>query len=158
MAAATSRVVDQMVDALIDTHARGYAGDVLPTVAYDFLKHQHGWLVDVRTRPEWQFTGAPDLRATPNQALFISWKDYPHFQLNLDFIPALKTHIPSTNTLIFFLCRSGGRSLDAAIAMTAQGYPYCFNIAGGFEGEPDANGNRCSREGWKALGLPWSQT
>ena len=32
----------------------------------------------------------------------------------------------------------GGRSTDAAIAMTALGYKNCYNVEGGFEGEPDA--------------------
>jgi len=34
----------------------------------------------------------------------------------------------------------------------------CFNIAGGFEGDLDAARHRGQINGWKAAGLPWTQT
>jgi len=59
---------------------------------------------------------------------------------------------------LLFLCRSGVRSRAAAIAMTAAGYSRAYNIAQGFEGDPDAERHRGNKNGWKASGLPWKQT
>jgi len=135
-----------------------YAGDIAPEDAYAFLNDHFAVLVDVRTLPEWQFTGAVDLTATKGKLATISWKHYPDFSRNANFtnevaaIAGISKHTP-----ILFLCRSGGRSADAAVAMTAAGYRYCFNIEGGFEGEPDAHGHRGSAQGWKAKKLPWKQ-
>jgi rhodanese-related sulfurtransferase len=56
-----------------------------------------------------------------------------------------------------FLCRSGVRSRDAAIAMTAAGFKACYNVASGFEGDKDAAGHRGTVSGWKVDGLPWMQ-
>ena len=58
---------------------------------------------------------------------------------------------------LFFICRSGSRSLAAAKAMAAAGYRACHNVAGGFEGPLDDDSHRGSVGGWKAAGLPWIQ-
>jgi len=58
---------------------------------------------------------------------------------------------------IHFLCRSGARSMAAAQAAQAAGFPQVFNVAEGFEGNPDAEGHRGVVAGWKAEGLPWRQ-
>jgi rhodanese-related sulfurtransferase len=135
-----------------------YAGEVTPSIAYEFLRHHGGLIVDVRTTPEWQFIGVPDLSATPGRLLTISWKTYPTYMINPQFAETLAADEDVTlDTPLFFLCRSGGRSLDAAVAMTAEGYRYCFNVEGGFEGEPDATGQRGRSQGWKAAQLPWKQ-
>lgn len=135
-----------------------YAGDVEPKDAYQILSALGGVLVDVRTPPEWQFTGTADVSGTQGALLTISWKTYPGFALNPDFAKTLVSESAITkDTPLFFMCRSGGRSLDAAVAMTAQGYRYCFNVSGGFEGEPDEQGHRGRKEGWKAASLPWKQ-
>lgn len=134
-----------------------YSGDVLPEEAYNYLATHPAVLIDVRTLPEWQFTGLPDLSRTQGKCLTISWKTYPTFAMNAAFATQIIAEDISRDTPIFFLCRSGGRSMDAAIAMAQAGYRYCFNIAGGFEGEPDANGHRGTHDGWKAAQLPWKQ-
>ncbi|NBO18414.1 MAG: rhodanese-like domain-containing protein [Proteobacteria bacterium] len=135
-----------------------YAGEVTPQEAYAFAQQEGGLIVDVRTVPEWQFVGVPDLSATRAKLATICWKLYPDFTTNTRFADQLAT-VPGTSkhTPIFFLCLSGGRSLDAAAAMTAQGYQYCFNVTDGFEGEPDASGHRGTGGGWKAQQLPWKQ-
>jgi rhodanese-related sulfurtransferase len=58
---------------------------------------------------------------------------------------------------LFFICRSGSRSLAAAKAMATAGYRACHNVAGGFEGPLDDERPRGSVGGWKAAGLPWLQ-
>ena len=59
---------------------------------------------------------------------------------------------------LFFLCRSGARSRAAAKAMTAAGFSPCYNVAGGFEGDLDADKHRGRLSGWKAAGLGWIQS
>ena len=58
---------------------------------------------------------------------------------------------------LFFICRSGGRSLAAAKTMAEAGYRACHNVAGGFEGPLDDDRHRGFAGGWKATGLPWIQ-
>ena len=58
---------------------------------------------------------------------------------------------------LFFICRSGSRSMAAAKAMAATGYRSCHNVACGFEGPLDDERHRGTVAGWKAAGLPWQQ-
>ena len=135
-----------------------YCGDITPEDAYEFLKFNYGVLVDVRTVPEWQFVGVPDLAGTKSKMATICWKNYPDFSANTQFSYELGTTSGvNKETPLLFICRSGGRSLDAAVAMTQAGYRYCFNIEGGFEGEPDIQAHRGLSQGWKAKKLPWKQ-
>ena len=53
-----------------------------------------------------------------------------------------------------FICRSGGRSHQAAATATESGYANCYNILEGFEGDKDATGHRGTKGGWKAAGFP----
>jgi len=135
-----------------------YAGEVAPEDAFAFVKSAVAVVVDVRTQPEWQFVGVPELRDTRGTLATISWKLYPDFSTNPRFADSLAAVTGvSHETPLLFLCRSGGRSLDAAVAMTALGYRYCFNISDGFEGDPDASAHRGTTRGWKAKHLPWKQ-
>lgn len=141
------------------TGGLNYSGDISPQDAYRFASQNHAVIVDVRTIPEWQFVGVPNLADTPSKLLTLSWKIYPSFAQNPQFIDLLTADAAvTTDTPLFFICRSGGRSLDAAVACTQAGYRYCFNIAGGFEGEPDMSGHRGVSQGWKAANLPWGQS
>ena len=117
-------------------------------------------LMDVRTEVEWAFVGVPDLSPLGRQALFCEWQRHPS-AANPDFIQeamaALSESSYRNGAPLLFLCRSGGRSRAAAIAVTAAGYGPCFNIMDGFEGALDA-GKRRGARGWKADGLPWIQS
>lgn len=136
-----------------------YAGDISPQEAWEMLETRpDALLVDVRTRPEWSFIGVPDLSALSKQPKLISWQVYPDMDLNSRFVEELSSLGLATDTPILFLCRSGGRSRAAAIAMTGNGFAACFNIAGGFEGDTDKSGHRGCVGGWKACSLPWVQT
>lgn len=135
-----------------------YAGDVLPEEAWAALRENpDALLVDVRTQPEWAFVGIPDLSGAGKQPALVSWQIYPEMQRNADFEQQVAAVAADREAPIYFLCRSGARSRAAAVAMTAQGYKACYNIAGGFEGDPDANRHRGSVNGWKAGRLPWIQ-
>lgn len=114
-------------------------------------------MVDVRTRAEWAYVGVPDL-GTPADPLLLEWQMFPTMQVDPRFGEALERACPDKTTALYFLCRSGVRSLAAAREMRARGYTRVFNVKDGFEGPPDAEGHRGTVAGWKASGLPWRQT
>ena len=142
--------------------APGYAGDVTPGEAYRILSADpSARLVDVRTRAEWTYVGLPDLSALGREPLLAEWQVFPGMAVNARFAEqadaALSGSGASRRDPVFLLCRSGARSRAAAIALTAAGYAAAYNVAGGFEGELDAEGHRGRVSGWKAEGLPWRQ-
>lgn len=135
-----------------------YAGDVSVGNAWRALTDDSGAvLIDVRTKPEWQFVGIPDLSGIGKRVAPVSWQIYPTMERNPQFEDEVRALVPTTDTPIYFLCRSGVRSRAAAVAMTAAGYGRCYNVAGGFEGGLDEDRHRGHREGWKAGNLPWIQ-
>lgn len=139
--------------------ATGYAGDVTPTVAWKILsEHKDAVLIDVRTRPEWNFVGLPDLTALDRKPALIEWQIFPSMQPNPEFVAALSSALTDKSAPLLFLCRSGARSAAAAKAMTAAGYSRCLNVADGFEGPLNAQAKRGVAGGWKAAGLPWRQS
>ncbi|ADX74797.1 rhodanese-like domain-containing protein [Pseudarthrobacter phenanthrenivorans] len=128
-----------------------YAGDLTPQEAWEKLQ-QGAVLVDVRTEGEWAHIGIPDTKATDNDPLFIQWS-FPGGIQNPDFINDLTQQAPEDrSTELVFLCRSGQRSIAAAIAATQAGFT-SYNVLEGFEGEPDRYGER-TVNGWKNRGLP----
>ncbi len=128
-----------------------YAGDLSPQDAWAKLE-QGAVLVDVRTEGEWAHIGIPDTKATENDPLFIQWT-FPGGIPNPDFVNQLKQQAPEdTGVELVFLCRSGVRSVAAAIAATQAGFT-AYNVLEGFEGEPDRWGER-TVNGWKNRGLP----
>ena len=146
-----------------------YAGDLNPTEAWKLLNQdQSAQLVDVRTRPEWMFVGLPDLTSLGRRAVLQSWQVFPAMDVDANFVAelldrgkhiamALAHQLPDMEAPILFICRSGGRSRAAAAALTAAGYRRCYNVAEGFEGNPDPERHRGKTGGWKAAGLPWVQ-
>lgn len=139
-----------------------YKADVGPDRVWERLVDGAGSvLIDVRSRAEWTFVGAPDLSSIGKQVVFAAWQEFPAMQVDPSFANALATVLDGegvdADAELFFLCRSGGRSAAAAAAMTSAGYANCFNVAGGFEGGHDEAGQRGRMNGWKATGLPWRQ-
>lgn len=118
-------------------------------------------LIDVRTRAEWAFVGLPDLSSLGRKPLLVEWQTFPDNRINPAFVEQLTEQLDvlgaDANTELFFICRSGGRSLMAAKAMTGRGFTKCHNVADGFEGPLDPNRRRGRVAGWKAEGLPWMQ-
>ena len=119
-------------------------------------------LVDVRTRAEWTYVGTPDLGPVGKRALLVEWQTFPDQAVDPRFAERLACELKAIgvqpNDDLFFICRSGNRSLAAARAMAAAGYTACHNVAGGFEGPLDDDRHRGSVGGWKAAGLPWLQS
>ena len=129
-----------------------YEGSLLPTEALTFLQeNSDARLVDVRSKAEWSWVGR-----IPG-AVEIEWLVFPSMQANPDFLRHLSLKVPKESP-VMFICRSGVRSNQAAIAALESGYVNCFNVLEGFEGDKDSNGHRGVQGGWKAAGLPWVQS
>ncbi|MBL4907211.1 MAG: hypothetical protein JKX94_07155 [Sneathiella sp.] len=137
---------------------KGYAGDLTVLQAWDMLKDSlNTALIDVRTKAEWTFVGLPDLSSIDKKIHPISWVLFPDMSPNSRFVEELKTSQPDVTAPVLFLCRSGVRSIAAAIAATNAGYANCYNVLGGFEGDLDKSSHRGTSAGWKAENLNWVQ-
>lgn len=132
--------------------------DVSPRATWqDLMQDPDAMLVDCRTDAEWNFVGIPDLSELGKQVALIPWQVYPSMQVNGAFAEHLRRAGATPTTKLYFICRSGARSLAAGQAAQAAGFPQAFNVADGFEGPVDAEGHRGTVAGWKADGLPWLQ-
>jgi len=129
--------------------AAGYAGDISPGLAWQWMQAGQGLLVDVRTDAEREWVGF-----VPG-ALALAWKQWPGMAMNPDFDARLIAAVPS-GYKVLMLCRSGVRSIAAAQRATELGLQ-AYNILEGFEGDPDALGQRNQIAGWRQRGLPWRQ-
>jgi rhodanese-related sulfurtransferase len=135
-----------------------YAGDVTPTEAWEILNtRSEAVLIDVRTPAEWAYVGLPDLSTVGKQPLLVPWALFPGMTINPDFGAEVESTVADRDAPLLFICRSGARSRAAAIAMTARGYTSCYNVASGFEGDPDPQRHRGTISGWKVEDLPWVQ-
>lgn len=118
-------------------------------------------LIDVRSQSEWTFVGLPDLSPIGKQVVTIEWQTFPGGVTNASFVDQLSSDLAELgagpDTSLFFICRSGGRSLAAAQMMAAAGYRGSHNVADGFEGPLDGDRHRGTVAGWVATGLPWVQ-
>lgn len=127
--------------------------NLAPRHAWDLLQQdEKAVLIDVRTKIEYAFVGHP------LGAIHVAWKEAPDWQINPEFVAEIMHTVPDRGTPILLLCRSGQRSLDAAVALEHAGYQRLINIEGGFEGPLDSNNHRGNLGGWRFCGLPWEQT
>ncbi|QIE55885.1 rhodanese-like domain-containing protein [Pikeienuella piscinae] len=140
-------------------------GEVDPEAAWAALRSERkAMLIDVRTRAEWSFVGLPDLSEAGAEVALIEWQSFPAMTMNPDFTASALAAIEAAGAEeVYFICRSGVRSMRAALATAeaagSAGWPLaCFNVAEGFEGELDPTARRGVLNGWKARGLPWRQS
>ena len=119
-------------------------------------------LVDVRSAAEWSFVGVPVMAMPEQKPVFVEWQRFPGMEISPTFVDQVRKAVSdrggNEETEIYFICRSGVRSAAAAAAMTEAGFQSCFNVSDGFEGPADEAGHRGTVSGWKAAGLPWSQS
>lgn len=128
-----------------------YAGALTPREAHEIWHAAPGAkLVDVRTRAEWDYVGR-----IPGAAQ-IEILTYPGNRPNPAFLQELEQQVDK-ELLVMFICRSGGRSHNAAMLATQAGYDACYNVLEGFEGDKDPHGHRNTLNGWRVAGLPWIQ-
>ena len=107
--------------------------------AFDFLsKKDDSHLIDTRSDIEWKSTGIPDLSSINKQTNLINWGPV----LDQTFFEQYKNFLLSSfnqNDNLFFICRSGSRSLMAAQFAIKLGFENSFNIFEGFHNENDQN-------------------
>ena len=129
-----------------------YDGALTPPEAYELLQlTPEAKLVDVRTRAELDWVGR-----IPG-AVEIELLTYPGSRPNPECARQLYQHV-SKDAPVRFICRSGGRSHNAAMMALQAGYSEAYNVLEGFEGDKDESGHRNTRGGWRAAGLPWTQS
>ena len=125
-----------------------YAGELTPQEAFAALQQGAVVLVDVRSRAELELVGrVPD-------ANHVEWAFYPGMVANADFASQLQAQVDKSQAIVF-MCRTGGRSHNAAVVAEGLGYT-AYNMLEGFEGEANAQKQRTLINGWKKAGLPWS--
>ena len=139
--------------------------EVLPHEVWAELEaSQDAALIDVRTHAEWSFVGTADLSGLGRSTILAEWRSYPDMAVVDSFADTvfeqLGADIPAK---LFFICRSGVRSMQAARAMAdalaaKNVSASCFNVAEGFEGDLNLEGKRGAANGWKARGLAWRQS
>jgi len=127
-----------------------YAGAVTPQEAYALIsQNSEAVLVDVRSRAELELVGRVPV------ATHVEWAFYPGMVANAEFAAQLQAQVDKSRTVIF-MCRTGGRSHNAALLAQQLGYSNAYNMIEGFEGEANALKQRTLINGWKHAGLPWT--
>ncbi len=114
---------------------------VPPTEALRLVSEDGYTLVDVRSVPEFE-------AGHPAGAVNIPWAHPGAFGMapNADFLKVVGAHFAKDAKLVV-ACRSGGRSLQAAKALTAAGFSAVVDQKAGFSGGS-------GEIGWEAAGLP----
>ena len=128
-----------------------YAGALTPKEAHEVLQlTKNAKLIDVRSRAELELVGRVP------QTTHIEWAFYPGMVANQDFSKQLTMQVDKESVVVF-MCRTGGRSHNAATLAAQLGFTEAYNMLEGFEGEatPDTK-QRCKINGWKVADLPWT--
>ncbi|MEE8300579.1 MAG: rhodanese-like domain-containing protein [Desulfatiglandales bacterium] len=158
--------------------------DILSIEAYDMINTvPNTYLIDVRTRPEYQLVGHPSMAFLFPYFFFTnklgrkgeSWI-YQFSGKNKSFVEEISKKFQKTNNLLI-LCRDGTRSILAARELIKNGFKNIYNVKDGFEGPPfpyfeDENRHKFYRQlakrnkipsynhrgfyGWQWWGLPWT--
>lgn len=158
--------------------------DILSIEAYDMLNTvPNTYLIDVRTRAEYQFVGhAPMAYLFPyiffTDQLVKNGETYEYklTRKNKTFLDEISQKFQKTNNLLI-LCRDGQRSMLAARELIKSGFKNVYNVKDGFEGPlfpffEDENRHKFYRQlalrnkipdynhrrfyGWQWWGLPWT--
>ncbi len=143
-------------------NAAGPTRNVDPIDAWRRLEGEpSAQLIDVRTAAELTFVGVPDLSSIGKRTIFVEWQSTPGQAVTTSFSAACREKVVAAGgdekSDLYFICRSGARSMSAANAMREQGFAACHNVEHGFEGPLDEVGHRGNLSGWKKAGLPWVQ-
>ena len=141
--------------------------EIDPVNAYEKLVGcEKSFLIDVRSKAEWNFVGIPYSLDMKNEVIFCEWSVFPNMIKNSNFIEELISKIDFKQAEnLYFICRSGARSFQAAkeVQNTLQkfykefGVKFCLNVRYGFEGDLSEDSKRGNLNGWKYSNLPWMQ-
>ena len=149
MTNSVTEILERAAQRAADEHL-SYRGAVTPAETWTLLQDDpRAKLVDIRSREELALVGR-----IPG-AIEIEMKRFPAWIDNDSFIPAIRERL-SPDDLILLICRSGKRSHKAAEWLAREGFPNSFNVLEGFEGDRNEQSQRVVN-GWKVLGLPWTQ-
>lgn len=157
---------------------------ILSIEAYDMLNSvPDTYLIDVRTRAEYQFVGHP-ISAYLFPYMFMTNEfgkrdeqyGYRFNEKNKDFIAEISKIFKKTDNLLI-ICRDGTRSMAAAKELLDAGFKNSVDVEDGFEGSKfpyfkDKNKHKFYRQlakrnkiygfdhrrhyGWQWWGLPWT--
>lgn len=157
---------------------------ILSIEAYDMLNSvPDSYLLDVRTRAEYQFVGHPVgaylfpyMELTTEMTKVGEFVEYRTDNKNKAFIQEIGKVFKKTDNLLI-ICRDGTRSAIAAKELFDAGFKNVFDVEDGFEGPEfpafkDSNKNKFYRQlakrnkvagfnhrrkyGWQWWGLPWA--
>ena len=107
--------------------------------AFEFLsKKVNAHLIDTRSDEEWKSTGIPDLSSINKETNLINWGPV----LDQNFFEQYKKFLLikfNRKDNLFFICRSGSRSLMAARFALEFGFKNSYNIYEGFSNDNDKN-------------------
>ena len=107
--------------------------------AFNFLsKNLNSHLIDTRSDLEWKITGIPDLSSINKETNLINWGPV----LDKNFLEKYQKFLLNSfnqEDSLFFICRSGSRSLMATQLAIELGFNNSFNIYAGFDNESDQN-------------------
>ena len=110
--------------------------------AFDFLsKKIDSHLIDTRSEIEWKSTGIPDLSSINKETYLINWQPF----FGQTFFEQYKKFLSITfdkKDSLFFICRSGARSMMAAQFAIKFGFKNSFNVYDGFYNENYENWKR----------------
>ena len=103
--------------------------------AFNFLsKNLNSHLIDTRSDLEWKITGIPDLSSINKETNLINWGPV----LDKNFFEKYQKFLLNSfkqEDSLFFICRSGSRSLMATQLAIELGFNNSFNIYEGFDNE-----------------------
>ena len=125
-----------------------------PRAAYTFLQQRtDAVLVDCRTETEHMYVGHPV------GAEHVAWQEGLDWEIDPAFADKVKRLVKGDlNRPVLLICRSGRRSVEAAVALEAAGFSSVINVLEGFDGPLDEDFHRSTLGGWRYCGLPWYQS
>jgi len=135
--------------------------EINPLQAWDKLAaDKNAVLIDVRSTVEFEYVGHPP------DAINIPWQEAPSWQITPDFAELVRARLRAESAsqhevedfAVLLICRSGARSMAAAVALKKSGFKNVLNVAEGFEGRLDKDKHRGRINGWRFHNLPWVQS
>ncbi len=127
-------------------------------------KDRNSVLIDVRTNEEFNMVGIANTSSFEGRMILLPWKTLPAMEENPEFATDLESALQKKmgdghkESRLIFICKSGGRSNQAASHAVNLGYKICYNLISGFEGDLNQKEQRGKLNGWKAENLPWRQS